>query len=110
MTLTLNLTPELEQYLKQKAEQQGLSVEAYALQLLTEQILVAKKQAKTVNLLQSWLEEEDVQEQTETVAGSTNRRKKAEARTRTPRKPDVCQPDLGTQSHEGHARGQLPKD
>ncbi|MCG5058521.1 MAG: hypothetical protein KA714_11090 [Limnoraphis sp. WC205] len=66
MTLTLNLTPELEQYLKQKAEQQGLSVEAYALQLLTEQILVAKKQAKTVNLLQSWLEEEDVQEQTET--------------------------------------------
>ncbi|MEB3282040.1 MAG: hypothetical protein VKK42_24285 [Lyngbya sp.] len=66
MTLILNLTPELEQYLKQKAEQQGLSVEAYALQLLTEQILVAKKQAKAVNLLQSWLEEEDVQEQTET--------------------------------------------
>ncbi|WP_413165479.1 hypothetical protein ACL6C3_03760 [Capilliphycus salinus ALCB114379] len=66
MTLTLNLTPELEQYLKQKAEQQGLSVEAYALQLLTEQILVAKKQAKAVNLLQSWLEEEDIQEQKET--------------------------------------------
>ena len=40
MTLTLSLTPELEQYLKQKAEQYGLSVEAYALQLLTEQILI----------------------------------------------------------------------
>jgi len=35
MTLTLNLTPELEQYLYQEAKQQGLSIEAMTLQLLT---------------------------------------------------------------------------
>ncbi|WP_246605495.1 hypothetical protein [Sphaerospermopsis torques-reginae] len=29
MTLTLNLPPELEQYLTQEAQQQGLSVETY---------------------------------------------------------------------------------
>ncbi|MEH1937993.1 MAG: hypothetical protein V7L14_30675 [Nostoc sp.] len=29
MTLTLNLPPELEQYLAQQAKQQGISVETY---------------------------------------------------------------------------------
>ena len=66
MTLTLSLTPELELYLKQKSEQQGISIEAYALQLLTEQVLLREKQAKVVNLLQSWLDEEDAEEQRET--------------------------------------------
>jgi len=66
MTLTLSLTPELELYLKQKSEQQGISIEAYTLQLLTEQVLLREKQAKVVNLLQSWLDEEDAEEQSET--------------------------------------------
>jgi predicted HicB family RNase H-like nuclease len=39
MTLNPSLTPELELYLTQRAEQQGISVEAYILQLLTENIL-----------------------------------------------------------------------
>ena len=66
MTLTLSLTPELELYLKQKSEQQGISIESYALQLLAEQILLKEKRLETVNLLQSWLDAEDTEEQRET--------------------------------------------
>jgi hypothetical protein len=66
MTLTLTLTREIEQYLTQRAEEQGLSTEAYTLQLLIEHILLKQKQAKSVNLLQSWMDEEDGEEQQET--------------------------------------------
>ncbi len=64
MTLNLSLTPELEQYLTQEARQQGLSLEAYALLLLTE--YASSKQTRLVNLLQSWLDEGDTEEQQET--------------------------------------------
>lgn len=66
MTLTLNLSPELEQYLLQEASQHGISVEALALQLLTNSILLKQKQTEAVNLLQSWLDAEDEEEQQET--------------------------------------------
>lgn len=66
MTLTLNLSPELEQYLLQEANQHGLSVEALALQLLTSSILLKQRQTGAVNLLQSWLDSEDEEEQQET--------------------------------------------
>ncbi|BAY24669.1 hypothetical protein NIES2100_44640 [Calothrix sp. NIES-2100] len=66
MTLTLNLPPELEQYLAQEAQQQGLSVEAYTLQILKDYILVKDKQSNLVNLLQSWIDEGDADEQRET--------------------------------------------
>lgn len=66
MTLTLNLPPELEQYLAQEAQQQGLSVETYTLQLLQGYILQKEKQLKLVNVLQSWIDESDEQEQQET--------------------------------------------
>jgi plasmid stability protein len=66
MTLTLNLSPELEQYLLQEANQHGLSVEALALQLLTNSILLKQKQTEAVSLLQSWLDTEDKEEQQET--------------------------------------------
>ncbi|HIK41307.1 hypothetical protein [Thermoleptolyngbya sp. M55_K2018_002] len=66
MTLTLNLSPELEQYLLQEASQKGLSVEALALQLLTASILLKQRQTEAVKLLQSWLDDEDVEEQRET--------------------------------------------
>nr|WP_228053363.1 hypothetical protein [Nodosilinea sp. LEGE 07298] len=36
MTLTLNLPPELEQYLIQEAQQQGLSVEAMTLKVISQ--------------------------------------------------------------------------
>lgn len=66
MALTLNLPPELEQYLLQEANQHGLSLEAMALQLLTNSILLKQKQTEAVNLLQSWLDDEDEEEQQET--------------------------------------------
>lgn len=66
MTLTLTLTREIEQYLTQRAQEQGLSTEAYTLQLLIEHILLKQKQTKSVNLLQSWMDEEDGEEQQET--------------------------------------------
>ena len=66
MTLTLSIPPEIEQYLDLKAREQGLSTEAYALKLLSESISVQEKSTKLVNLLQSWIDEDDVQEQQET--------------------------------------------
>ena len=66
MALTLNLTSEIEQYLSQKAREKGLSLEAYVLKLLKDTILEQEKQTKLVNLLQSWIDEEDEQEQKET--------------------------------------------
>ncbi|MTJ08743.1 hypothetical protein [Anabaena sp. UHCC 0204] len=66
MTLTLSLPPELEQYLIQEAQQQGLSVETYTLELIQKSILEKEKQLKIVNVLQSWIDESDEQEQQET--------------------------------------------
>jgi hypothetical protein len=66
MTLTLDLSPELEQYLVQEANQHGLSLETLALQLLASSVLLKQKQAKAVSLLQSWMEDEDAKEQQET--------------------------------------------
>ena len=66
MTLTLSLPPELEQYLIQEAQQQGLSVETYAVQLIQKSTLQKEKQLKIVNVLQSWIDESDEQEQQET--------------------------------------------
>jgi predicted HicB family RNase H-like nuclease len=43
MTLTLNLPPELEQYLTQQAQQQGLSVETYTLELIQKSIFQLEK-------------------------------------------------------------------
>ncbi|WP_231867068.1 MULTISPECIES: hypothetical protein [unclassified Anabaena] len=43
MGLTLNLPPELEQYLTQEAQQQGVSVETYRLQLLQKCLLELDK-------------------------------------------------------------------
>jgi hypothetical protein len=66
MTLSLNLPPELEQYLLQAAKQQGLSLETYTLQILQEYILTQEKQSNLVNVLQSWIDEGDIDEQQET--------------------------------------------
>ena len=63
MTLTLNLPPELEQYLIQEAHQQGLSVEAMTLRLLAKSIAIEQKQAEAVDMLQSWIDDEDSEDQ-----------------------------------------------
>jgi hypothetical protein len=66
MTLTLNLSPELERSLLREANRHGVSLEALALQLLTDSISVKQKQTEAVNLLQSWIDDEDNEEQQET--------------------------------------------
>jgi hypothetical protein len=66
MTLELNLPTDLEQYLLQESQQQGLSVESVTLQLLTSSILLKRKQTETVNLIQSWIDDPDTEEQQET--------------------------------------------
>jgi hypothetical protein len=67
MTLTIDLPAALEQYLLQSAHQQGISLEAMTLQVLTNySISIDRKQAEAVNLLQSWLDDEDDEEQQET--------------------------------------------
>lgn len=66
MTLTLNLSPELEQYLIQEANQNGLSVDVLALQLLTDSISIKQKQTEAVDMLQSWIDDDDVEDQQET--------------------------------------------
>jgi hypothetical protein len=48
MTLTLNLPAELEQYLLQEANEQGVSSEAMTLQLLTNSILTKQKPAEAL--------------------------------------------------------------
>jgi hypothetical protein len=66
MTLTLNLPSEVEEYLLQEANQKGLSIESVTLDLLTSFILLRQKQTKAVNLIQSWIDDEDMEEQKET--------------------------------------------
>ena len=66
MTLTLDLSPQLEQYLAQEANQHGLSIEALALKLLGDSISLKKKQTEAINLLQSWIDDDDETEQKET--------------------------------------------
>jgi hypothetical protein len=66
MTLTLNLPPELEQYLLQEADQQQISIEIMTIQLLTQSVLSRQKQTAAVAMLQSWIDDEDEEEQKET--------------------------------------------
>ncbi|EDX82927.1 hypothetical protein S7335_105 [Synechococcus sp. PCC 7335] len=66
MTLILDLSPELEQYLLQTANQHGLTVDALALQLLTNSILMKQKQTEAIDKLQSWIDDDDLVDQQET--------------------------------------------
>jgi len=66
MTLLLSLSPELAQRLTADAERLGLTVEAYALQLLSRQTAAKERRAAAVSLLQSWIDEEDAGEHQET--------------------------------------------
>lgn len=68
MTLTLNLPPDLERQLAQSAAQKGVAAEEYALQLLEERMKqerIERNQA-AIQLLQSWIDEGDEEEQRET--------------------------------------------
>lgn len=49
MTLTLNLTPEVEEYLRQKSTELGLSIEDYASKLLADLVLTSEKSPNLSN-------------------------------------------------------------
>ncbi|MEA2599787.1 MAG: hypothetical protein QOF89_779 [Acidobacteriota bacterium] len=66
MTLTLNLPLDLEKRLQHEAERQGLPADALTLQLLDQHLPSKEPRGKLVELLQSWIEEGDAQEQKET--------------------------------------------
>ena len=66
MTLTLDLSTELQQRLTKAAKRQGFAVDKFALQLLEEQLPRQDRNAALVTLLQSWIDLGDAAEQQET--------------------------------------------
>lgn len=66
MTLTLSLPPDLEERLQHEAERQGLPAAALTLRLLDQHLPSTDPREELVELLQSWIEEGDAQEQKET--------------------------------------------
>ena len=66
MTLTLHLPLELEQRLTQEATRHGLALDAYTLQLLDKSLPPTDRRTELVTLLQSWIDEENPEEQQET--------------------------------------------
>lgn len=66
MTLTIDLTAELEQRLSREADRRGVPAEALTLELLEEHLPVSNRQSELVSLLKSWVEEGDPEEQRET--------------------------------------------
>jgi hypothetical protein len=67
MTLTLELTTELERRLAQEARRVGVAPDQYALRLLEQHLAPKDRRAELVALLDSWLEDEDAEEQAETL-------------------------------------------
>jgi hypothetical protein len=66
MTLTLELTPDLEQRLTREAEKRGLPTEEYTLELLRQHLPGDDRRAELMAILRSWTEEGDAEEQRET--------------------------------------------
>lgn len=66
MTLTLSLPRDLEERLQHEAERQGLPADALTLRLLDQHLPARDRRAELVDLLQSWIDDGDVQEQKET--------------------------------------------
>ena len=66
MTLTLKLPPGLEERLQDEADRRGLPADALTLQLLDQHLSSRDPREELVDLLQSWIEDGDAQEQKET--------------------------------------------
>ena len=59
MTLTLELSPELEARLEKEAGRKGLPADELTLSLLEEYLPPSSRSGELVHLLQSWIDEED---------------------------------------------------
>jgi hypothetical protein len=66
MTLTLSLPTELEERLQHEAERQGLPADTLTLRLLDQHLPAKDSRRELVELLQSWIDRGDAQEQRET--------------------------------------------
>lgn len=66
MTLTLSLPLDLEERLQKEANRQGLPAHTLALRLLDQHLPSTEPRKELVNLLQSWIQDGDAQEQKET--------------------------------------------
>lgn len=66
MTLTLDLPQELEERLHHEAERRGVPAATLTLELLEHYLPSRSPRQDVINLLQSWLNEGDAQEQRET--------------------------------------------
>ena len=67
MTVTLNLTPELEERLTEEASLHGVPLEDFALQLLAQHLPRKHRQARLLALLDAWMNEDDGESQKETA-------------------------------------------
>lgn len=66
MVLHLSLPPDLEKRLQHEAERQGLPADTLTLRLLDENLPAQGSRGELVELLQSWIDSKDVEEQRET--------------------------------------------
>jgi hypothetical protein len=66
MTLVLNIPPHLEERLAEEARRAGISTADYALRALERQIPAIDRRAKLTALLQSWIDDQNADEQKET--------------------------------------------
>ncbi len=66
MTLQLTLPPELEERLRKESQRQGLPPEEVAVQVLAKHLPISDRAAQTIALIQSWIDEDSAEEQTET--------------------------------------------
>lgn len=66
MTLTIKLTPDLEQRLADKAAQLGLTIGEYTVQVPEAHLPPAGRRQQAVAAIQSWIDEGDPDEQHET--------------------------------------------
>lgn len=63
MTLLLTLSPELEQRLKEESKRQSISPPEYALRILEKHLTPKERQNALITLLQSWIDDDDAEEQ-----------------------------------------------
>ena len=59
MTLELSLPPDLEERLRSEAQRRGLSADGVVLELLDKHLPSSDRRAKTIALLQSWIDSDE---------------------------------------------------
>lgn len=64
MTLTLNLSTDLEGRLRQAARQEGVAEDEFVIRTLADRLLIDRKQA-VLQMLQQWHEEDETTDATE---------------------------------------------